>query len=61
MQFFTNIVTEKLVKQLPRELNVVYGNGKKTKMDIYYPQESNNQTKSEFSCIVPMCPSCLFY
>ncbi|CAB4022922.1 kynurenine formamidase isoform X1 [Paramuricea clavata] len=39
-------VTEKLVKQLPCELNVVYGNGKKTKMDIYYPQESNNQPKN---------------
>ena len=48
MQYFVNLgleVKEQVVKQFKSELNVFYGNGEKTKLDIYYPKESSSQMK----------------
>ena len=55
-----NTVKEKILRQFPCELDVVYGNGEKTKLDIYYPNESSNQTKGEFHLLPPLFIVCWF-
>ncbi|XP_028394898.1 kynurenine formamidase-like [Dendronephthya gigantea] len=38
-------VNEKLIRQFTCDLNIVYGDGEKAKLDIYYPPDWKNQTK----------------
>lgn len=39
---------ELLVRQFKSELNIVYGDGKKAKMDIYFPPDAKDQTKGKY-------------